>query len=225
MGENKTKQSLWPDWGTTEDGRQFAPAAERNKNFVLKELKTYLPSSGTILEIASGTGEQAIYFTERLNNIYWQPSDYEEDKLISIAAWQEHSPCERVHPPIKIDTGEPSWVCEDNKLAQRLDPISAIVCINMIHIAPWEAGLGLLAGAGRILNPNGILFFYGPYKRSGKHTSPSNEAFDQRLKERDPTWGLRDIDEVEVEAKPHGLLLKEVVDMPANNFVLIFEKQ
>ena len=222
---DKQPKSLWPDWGTTEDGRQYAPAAERNKNFVLAELKKHLPKQGTVLEIASGTGEQAAFFTPELAPLSWLPSDYEEDKLVSIAAWAKEQPCDRLYPPIKIDTSEDVWACETAPVAETIGEITAIVCINMIHIAPWEAGLGLLAGAGRILPQQGVLFFYGPFMKGGKHTAPSNEAFNQRLKDRDPSWGLRDIDEVARVAKTHGLSLKQTVDMPANNFVLVFEKQ
>jgi hypothetical protein len=221
----KQPKSLWPDWGTTEDGRQYAPAAERNKDFLLAELKKYLPKQGTVLEIASGTGEQAVYFTPQLRGLKWLPSDYEDDKLISIAAWQKHVPCDRVLPPLKIDTSETVWPCEDQSIAEQTGQITSIVCINMIHIAPWAAGLGLLAGAGRILPSDGTLFFYGPYMSGGKHTAPSNQAFDKKLKDRDPSWGLRDIDDVVAVATTHGLHLNETIAMPANNFVLVFEKQ
>ena len=219
------KKSLWPDWGTKEDGRQFAPAAERNKDFVLEALKENLPKSGTVLEIASGTGEQAVYFTSKLAPLKWQPSDYEDDKLISIAAWQKFQPTKGVLPPLKIDTSDDVWACEAPEVMEAIKPINAIVCINMIHIAPWEAGLGLIKGAGRILNKGGVFFLYGPYMRGGKHTAPSNEAFDDRLKGRDASWGLRDIDDVTATAKTHGLKLKKVMDMPANNFSIIYEKQ
>lgn len=222
---DKQPKSLWPDWGTTEDGRQYAPAAQRNKDFVLAELKNHMPKHGTVLEIASGTGEQAVYFTPQLPNISWLPSDYEDNKLVSITAWLKHQPCARVLPPIKIDTSANTWVCEEADFKTKIEPISAIVCINMIHIAPWAAGLGLLAGAGRILQSGGVLFFYGPFMKGGEHTAPSNLAFDQRLKERDASWGLRDIDDVEKVANSHGLILINTIEMPANNFVLVFEKQ
>jgi Protein of unknown function (DUF938) len=221
MAKQSPKQSLWPDWQQSDDGRQRAPAAERNKDFILEVLKTHLPKAGTVLEIASGTGEQAIYFTRQLSPLCWLPSDYDQDRLKSIAAWRAHSPTENLLAPVQIDTSTNPWSIEGNPPTPA---ITAIVCINMIHIAPFSACEGLLAGAGRILPSGGVLYFYGPFMRGGKHTAPSNAEFDARLKERDASWGLRDIDVVADLASGHALSLGETIAMPANNFSLIFEK-
>ena len=206
---------------TEDDGCQFSPSAQRNGPHILKVLKKHLPAQGTVLEIAAGTGEHAVAFAPHLKHLKWLASDPAEDKLISIRAWMKLKPCGNLLKPVILDAAAKPWPVEDLDLAS---PITAIVCVNMIHVAPWSAGHGLLAGAGRILPSGGILYLYGAFKVAGKHTAPSNEVFDAMLKRTDPDWGVRDLREVEMEANKHGLKLKELVAIPANNLSVIFEK-
>ena len=205
----------------SEDGRQFSPSAARNGPYILKILKRTLPKEGTVLEVASGTGEHTLMFAPEFQNLVWQPSDPAEDKLVSIQAWLKAKPVPNILPPIAVDATAPKWPVEEMDLKA---PVTAMICINMIHISPWEAGQGLLAAAGRILPKKGILYLYGPYNVDGKFTAPSNQAFNETLKQTDPRWGLRDLSDVEREAEKNGLKLQEVVNMPANNFSVIFEK-
>ena len=166
-----------------------------------------------MLELASGTGEHAAYFAAASPGWRWQPSDPDAAARASVAAW-----CEglgNVEAPVQIDASAAAWGVEG--------PFDAMVAINMIHISPWTATLGLMAGAGRLLAPGGVLFTYGAYKRGGAHTAASNEQFDAWLKARDPDFGVRDLEAVEAAAAP-GLRLEEVVEMPANNFSLVFRR-
>ncbi len=217
-----------PSWP---DQRQYAPATERNRQPILKVLQQVLPPSGVVLEVASGTGEHAVFLGPRLSPRYWLPSDADPSARASITAWRDHHPCDQIAAPVALDAQDPIWPVET--MAQRLAlnlpwapdiPITAIVNINMIHIAPWIACLGLIAGAHRILAPGGILYLYGPFKRSGRHTAPSNAQFDQMLKGQDPEWGVRDLDEVEKVAAKQGLILEKVIQMPANNLSVIFQR-
>jgi len=198
-----------------------APSAERNRFAILEVLKEVLPPSGTVLEISSGTGQHAAYFAPELTPHRWQPSEFERALIGSIEAWGARVPSANLFPPIMLDASAPMWPVEE---APPNPPISAIVNINMIHIAPWAACLGLLAGAGRILPPGGILYQYGPYRRGGAHTVSSNEDFDRSLQARDPQWGVRDLDEVEAAAKGEGLVLDQVIEMPVNNLSVVFRK-
>ncbi len=198
-----------------------APSAERNRFAILEVLKEVLPPSGTVLEISSGTGQHAAYFAPELTPHRWQPSEFERALIGSIEAWGARVPSANLFPPIMLDASAPMWPVEE---APPNPPISAIVNINMIHIAPWAACLGLLAGAGRILPPGGILYLYGPYRRGGAHTVSSNEDFDRSLQARDPQWGVRDLDEVEAAAKGEGLVLDQVIEMPVNNLSVVFRK-
>jgi SAM-dependent methyltransferase len=201
--------------------RQREPAAERNRKVILEVLKEVLPPSGTVLEVSSGTGQHAAFFAPELAPRRWQPSELERALIGSIEAWAERVPEANLFAPVTLDASAPVWPVEETPP----DPaITAIVNINMIHIAPWEACLGLLAGAGRILPPGGILYLYGPYRRGGVHTVSSNEDFDQSLQARDPQWGVRDLDEVEEAAKAEGLVLDRVIDMPVNNLSVVFRK-
>jgi len=187
-------------------------------------LKEVLPETGTVLEVASGTGEHAVFLAPRLAPRLWLPSDPNPDNRASISAWAEATPAARPHlllPPRAIDVTARRWPVEDESL---VPAVTAIVAINLIHITPIAALHGLMAGAGRILPARGILYLYGAMKRDGRHTAPSNEAFDRWLKDQDPRWGVRDIAEVEAAARPHGLALETVVPMPANNFSLVFRK-
>lgn len=200
------------------DERQYAPATQRNREPILEVLSRILPPTGTVLEIASGTGEHAVFLAPRLKPRYWLPSDPVAMRRDSINAWQEDFPGDNLHPALAIDASESVWCVETSPPNP---PITAIVGINMIHIAPWIACMGLMAGAARILPPGGILYLYGPYKQ-GENTAPSNLAFDASLRSQDPQWGVRELDEVLALAKNHGLSLKEVIAMPANNLSVVF---
>ncbi len=213
------------------DVRQFAPAAQRNREPILAVLAEVLPPSGTVLEISSGTGEHAVFFAPRLTPRLWVPSDPNPVARASIAAWRAHDPAENLYPPIALDVCDPVWPLEHQPLPealQRLDlsqqPITAIVNINMIHIAPWSACLGLMAGAERLLPPNGILYLYGPFKQAGQHTAPSNEAFDASLQMQNPDWGVRNLEDVVAVAQSYHLALVKTVTMPANNLSVIFQR-
>jgi hypothetical protein len=197
------------------DLRQLSPSAARNREPILAVLQRVLPAEGRVLEIAAGTGEHAVFFAAALPHLRWQPSDPDPDARASIAAWIEAGDAASIAPPLDIDVMAPDWDAG-------LDRPDAILAINVIHISPWEATLGLMAGAGGLLAPGGILFTYGAYKRGGQHTAPSNESFDEWLKARDPRYGVRDLEAVEEAARSNGLALREIIPMPANNFALIF---
>jgi cyclopropane fatty-acyl-phospholipid synthase-like methyltransferase len=198
------------------DPRQQSPSVERNRAPILAVLQRVLPAQARVLELASGTGEHAVFFGETLPGVTWQTSDPDPDARDSIAAWIRSEGVANVLPPRAIDVSAAEW--------DVAGPFDAMVAINMIHISPWEATLGLMAGAGRLLRSGGVLFTYGAYKRGGAHTSPSNETFDQWLKQRDPRFGVRDLEAVEAAAKAEGLTLGEVIEMPANNFALVFAR-
>ena len=203
------------------DGRLYAPATERNREPILDILERVLPNPGTVLEIASGTGEHASFFAPKLAPRRWWPSDISAPMIKSIAAWQKATNARYLLPPIELDVREQPWPVETDEKRS----VDAIVNINMIHIAPWKACESLIAGAERVLPEQGVLYLYGPFKRHGKHTAPSNETFDHWLKEQTPDWGVRDLEAVEGVAKVHHLILQEVIEMPANNFSLVFHKQ
>jgi hypothetical protein len=196
-------------------GALVAPAAARNRDPILAVLRRVLPERGTVLEIASGTGEHAIHMARALPGLIWRPSDPSAEARASIAAWRAHAALPNLEAPIALDAAAPAWPVE------RAD---AIVSINMIHIAPWEAGLGLMAGAGRLLAAGRPLVLYGPFNLDGRFTAPSNEAFDASLKARDPRWGIRDVAAVSAAASERGLALAERIDMPANNMMLVFRR-
>lgn len=203
-------------WIVAEDSgaaRKHAPATLRNRDAILDVLRDVLPDTGLVLEIASGSGEHAAHFAPALPNIAWQPSDPDASARESIAAWTAAP--DNVCAPIDVDAAAARWPIE------RAD---AVVCINMIHIAPWSACEGLMAGAGRILPRRAPLVLYGPFHRAGIPTAPSNEAFDASLKDRDPRWGLRDLDKVDALAASHGLTLDRVIEMPANNLTVIYRR-
>jgi SAM-dependent methyltransferase len=198
---------------TASDARQFSPSTARNRGPILDVLKRVLPQKGLIFEIASGTGEHAIHFARSLPEVTWQPSDPDSGARASIAAWIAAEKLPNVRAPLAFDVTSTPWPVE------RAD---AVLCINMIHISPWSAAEALLRGAARILPPGGVLFLYGPYKRDGRHTAPSNEAFDQDLRRRNPAWGVRDLADVEKTASAGGLRLSQIVEMPANNLSVVF---
>ncbi|HEY9671812.1 MAG TPA: DUF938 domain-containing protein [Waterburya sp.] len=212
------------------DARQYAPATERNREPILEVLLPVLPPKGTVLEISSGTGEHAVFFAPRLIGNKWIPSDPNPLARASIAAWQEHYPADNLYPPLALDACDSVWAIERDELPEslqgidfQLDPIVAIVNINMIHIAPWSACLGLMAGAGRILPPGGILYLYGPFKQGGRHTAASNAAFDESLRMQNSEWGVRDLDDVVAVAQNQHLSLVKTYAMPANNLSVIFQ--
>lgn len=203
------------------DARQHSIPAGRNREPILGVLKRVIAPGARVLEIASGSGEHAVYFAKHLNNVRWQPSDPDENARASVAAWIEAEQAENIAAPLDIDVSEIAW-------EQGIGTYDAVLAVNMIHISPWEATLGLMRGAGVLLaaaeNGPGILYTYGAYKRGGEHTAPSNEAFDAWLKARDERYGVRDLEEVEAAANIHGLRLREIIEMPANNLSLVFER-
>ena len=194
--------------------RETAPSAERNKQPILDVLARVLPPTGLVLEIGSGTGQHVAHFAEALPELVFQPTEMDEERHASIAAWT--AGLANVRPPIAFDVAKLPWP---------VTQADAIICINVIHISPWEATLALMKGAGEILRPGGVLVTYGPYRREKRHTAPSNETFDAWLKERDERWGVRDMEEVAEVAKAAGLALEEAVPMPANNFTLVFRRR
>ena len=195
--------------------RRHAPATERNREPILAVLREELPAQGLMLEVASGTGEHAAYFAPHFPGLAWQPSDGDSDSLASILAWQRESGAANLRPPVLLDAASATWP---------IDRADAILCVNMVHISPWTATEGLMCGAGRLLPAGGPLILYGPYRRAGVPTAPSNEAFDESLKARNPDWGLRLLEDVAAEAAANGLALERVVEMPANNVILVFRK-
>lgn len=194
------------------EAKRYAPATERNRDAITSVLRTILPSSGIVLEIASGTGEHIVHFAQVFPALTWQPSDPDPAGLASIAAWREEAGLANLKPAVELDASVPWPVIYAD----------AIVCINMVHISPWEATIGLLDGAAKILPENGILYLYGPYRRRGIPTVESNESFDLSLKSRDPAWGLRIVEDVVESAIAKGLQLFDVIEMPANNLSVIF---
>lgn len=211
-----------------QDQRLYAAAAQRNREPILEVLLEALPQQGSILEIGSGSGEHAIFFAPRLTPRIWIPSDPDPLALASIAAWLSHCPSDNLRSPQKLDVRSPVWPLEDDGLTRFEVPytpaITAIVSINMIHIAPWNACLGLLAGAERILPPGGILYLCGPFRQGGKHNAPSNAEFDAHLRGQNPAWGVRDLDAVANAAGVHGLALIRTCAMPANNLSVVFRR-
>lgn len=230
------------------DSRRFAPATERNRSPILAVLQQQLPPTGTVLEISSGTGEHAVFFAPPLAPRQWLTSDPDPGARQSIAAWRKATPADNLHGPIALDASTQPWPVEDRSgqstqgtksqapapqaepwtdplatLDLTRHPITALVNINMIHIAPWSACLGLMAGAGRLLPKNGILYLYGPFQQGGQHTAPSNAAFDRQLQAQNAAWGVRDLEAVVAAAEAQGLTLVTTVVMPANNLSVVFK--
>ncbi len=203
------------------DERRYAAATQRNRDPILAVLRGVLPAGGTVLEIASGTGEHAVWLAAQLPGLAFQPSDPDPDHRASIAAWTAFTGVANVRAPLDLDTTAPDWEAGAAVPAG----LAAILCINMIHIAPWAAALGLVRGAGTLLAPGGILYLYGPYKRGGAHTAPSNAAFDQSLRARDPAWGVRDLEAVTAAAAAAGFAPESVIEMPANNLSVILRRR
>lgn len=196
--------------------KRHAPATLRNRAPILTVLREAIPARGIVLEVASGSGEHAAWFAGHLPGLIWQPSDPDPEARESIEAWRCDEGGANLRAPLALDVETREWPIE------RAD---AIVCINMIHISPWSATEGLMAGANRLLAPGAPLVLYGPYVRPRFTTSQSNLEFDKSLRARDPEWGLRDLEEVAAEAESNGLRLERTVEMPANNFSVIFRRR
>ncbi len=196
--------------------RRQAPAAERNRGPILDVLRTCLPGRGLVLEVASGTGEHATHFAMALKSLDFQPSDPDPDQRASIDDWVRTLALTNVRPALDLDAAAETWPIE------RAD---AVICINMIHIAPWAAAVGLMRGAAGLLSTGGVLFLYGPYHRGGQPTSPGNETFDRSLRQRNSSWGIRDLEEVTLLGDLEGFALDRVVDMPANNLSVVFRRR
>jgi SAM-dependent methyltransferase len=193
--------------------RRHAPATQRNREPILDVLRRVLPPAGLVLEVASGTGEHAAWLAAALPGVTWQPTDVDPTALPGIASWCDG--IANVRPPLVLDVTQPWPVAR----------VDAMVCINMLHIAPWTAGEALLRGAGRVLPPGGVLYLYGPYRRDGAHTAPSNAAFDATLRAQDPSWGVRDLETVIATAADAGLVHRETIAMPANNLSVVFARR
>ncbi|MBJ7899225.1 MAG: DUF938 domain-containing protein [Cyanobacteria bacterium RI_101] len=203
------------------DLRQSSSAALRNRQPIGDVLERVLPPGGTVLEIAAGTGEHAVYLASRFPHHPWLPTDCNPLALESIKAWREAEPSPNLLAPIFLDVETNPWPVESTPPPE---PIGAVLAINLIHISPWSATEALVTGAGRILPPVGLLYLYGPYRRRNQALEPSNEAFDLSLRQRNPLWGLRELETVTALAQTHGLNLLETVPMPAQNLSLIFRR-
>lgn len=197
------------------DHRLQYPATQRNRDAILEVLRGALPPSGLVLEIASGSGEHVVHFANALPGLTFQPSDPEDAARLSVAAWTAETGLPNIRPPLAIDVRREPW-----PIAQA----DAVVCINMIHISPWEATQALMRNAGRILSGGAPLYLYGPYRQKDAVTAESNEAFDADLKSRNPQWGLRQLDDVAALARAAGFSGPEVIPMPANNLSVVFRR-
>jgi hypothetical protein len=206
------------------DGRLDAPAFHRNHQAICGILQRHLTGkSGDIVEIGSGTGQHVVEFARQFPDVTWWPSDLNDNHLVSIEAWRRHSQAPNIRSPRRIDVSDPLW-CDVVNNSGGPAELLAMFCANVIHIAPWRVAEGLVVGAGRYLRRGGMLFLYGPFRRGGQHTAPSNEAFDKSLRERDGQWGVRDVEAVNDLTKHAGLSLVEIAEMPANNLTLVFER-
>lgn len=195
--------------------KRHAPATARNREPILNVLRRVFTEPGLILEIASGTGEHAVFFGEHLPHLVWQPSDIDADSLSSIEAWRQDSRLSNIRPPLALDATGEIWPIES---------ADGILSCNMIHIAPIEATEGLLRGAARVLSRGRALVLYGPFREGGEHTAESNERFDAGLRARNPAWGVRDLDAIIEQAAELGLVHEETVRMPANNLTVVFRR-
>lgn len=195
--------------------RRHAPATERNRGPIAAVLREELPATGVVLEIASGTGEHVCHFAGLFPAVLWQPSDPDPGCIASIAAWGDEFRHANLRAPVMLDAASADWP---------VDTADALLCINMVHISPWVATLGLLDGAARLLPVGAPLILYGPYVRDGIPTAAGNLAFDADLRSRNPGWGVRQLEDVAAEAMSRGLVQTRVVEMPANNLTVIFRK-
>jgi len=198
------------------DARRYAPSAARNRDAILQTLSPQLPEGGCVLEVASGSGEHTMHFAAAHPELAFQPSDPDPDARASIDAWTLHLGLINVAPAIELD------------VTRKFSPsikADVVICINMIHIAPWSATVGLMRHAALVLPASGLLYLYGPYRRNGEHTAPSNAAFDADLKSRNPAWGVRDLETVAALAAEHGFSSPEIETMQANNLSLFFRRR
>jgi SAM-dependent methyltransferase len=193
--------------------RRHAPATDRNREPIAAVLAEELPEAGRILEVASGTGQHCAFFAQRFPRLVWQPTDPDLESLVSIADWC--ADIANVLPPVGLDASADDWP---------VGRVDAMLCINMVHISPWAATLGLMAGAGQLLDPGAPLILYGPYRQHGVPTAASNEEFDLSLRARNPDWGLRHVEDVARVAAEQRLTLKRIEPMPANNLLLVFRR-
>lgn len=193
-----------------------SPAAARNRGPILEVLRRLLPAPARVLEVGSGSGQHAAFFARALPHVDWQPSERDEELLAAIAGWQREEGVPAPRDPIRLDVTGDDWPP---------GPFDAVFSANLIHIAPWETCLGLLGGAAHRLREGGLLVLYGPFREEGRHTAPSNAAFDESLRARDPRWGVRDLGEVAAEAARRGLVLRERVPMPANNRIAVLHRR
>lgn len=199
-----------------DDDLPSSPSAKRNCGPITEAIAQVLPPRGTVLEVASGTGEHAEALARAFPALHWQPSDREPDALAWIEARRIRSGLPNLLTPVPLDAASDDWP---------IDRADAVLCINMVHISPWEAARGLMRGAGRLLGKGSPLILYGPYRRRGAPTAPSNEDFDRSLRSRDPAWGLRDLEDVAAEAEAQGLGFERLVEMPANNLTVVFTRR
>lgn len=204
------------DWKQPGDARLFAPATLRNRDAILSLLRDILPAQGLVLEVASGSGEHIAHFASALPGLTFQPSDPSEEALASIAAWTQAQGLSNILPPLRIDAISDGWPLRN---------ADAILCINMVHIAPWAATEGLFRASARILRGGAPLYLYGPFRRPGRELEPGNAAFDASLRERDAEWGLRGLDQVEALARAEGFGEADVIEMPANNLSVVLTKR
>jgi SAM-dependent methyltransferase len=206
------------------DGRLDAAAFHRNHVPIWQVLEPFLrDKSGDVVEAGSGTGQHVVDFARRSPNIVWWPSDLNEQHLKSIRAWRAHTQLPNIREPMRIDLTDPDW-CPAMRDGTGPGKLLAVFCANVIHIAPWQVAEGLVAGASKVLRPDGRLFLYGPFKRDGQHTALSNAVFDTSLKTGNPEWGVRDVADVERLANGAGLTLVDITEMPANNLILAFAR-
>jgi SAM-dependent methyltransferase len=197
------------------DARLHAPATARNREPILDVLRRQLPQRGLVLEVASGSGEHAVHFAHALPDLEFQPSDPDAAARASIDAWAAAENLANVRPAIALDARDEMWP---------IAAADAVLCINMIHIAPWQAAVGLVRGAARVLAKGGVLYLYGPFRRDGAHTAPSNAAFDRSLRAQNAEWGVRDLEAVAELAQAQGFAAPVIEAMPANNLSLVFAK-
>ena len=205
------------------DGRLEGPAFHRNHDAIWSAIAGFLSEqTGDVLELGSGTGQHAAAFARQAPNLTWWPSDIYPSHLASIEAWRQHAGLANLRAPQRIDLADPEWTWTAD--GQAGAALTAMLCINVLHIAPWRVAQNLIAGAGRLLRDEGRLFVYGPFMRDGAHTAPSNAAFDASLRAENPDWGVRDVNDLNRLAQDAGLKAAEIVPMPANNLILAFAR-
>jgi hypothetical protein len=207
----------------TPEGRLNAPAFQRNHEAIWSAIAPFLSAqAGDVLELGSGTGQHVTTFAARTPQLAWWPSDIYPSHLASIEAWRQYTGLTNVRAPQRIDLTDAAWTWAADEQTGPL--LSAMLCINVLHISPWTVAQNLIAGAGRYLRDGGKLFVYGPFKRGGEHTASSNAAFDQSLRAENPEWGVRDVADLTILAQNAGLTAAEITPTPANNLVLAFAR-